>query len=179
MQNIMIDIETLGTRPGCVILSIGAVEFDNERLGKELIVNIDPESCTDAGLAIEARTVMWWLDQSDEARKALTSRPTVALDKALALLNAAYDFKGKNVWCNGASFDFPILEAGYHAFGAKAPWEFWNTMDFRTLKNLIDTKTLKKIRAEIVSNYTAHDALGDAKEQALTVIGILSFLRGE
>jgi hypothetical protein len=29
-MNVMIDLETLGTRPGCVILSIGAAVFDEK-----------------------------------------------------------------------------------------------------------------------------------------------------
>ena len=68
MQNVMVDIETLGTSSNSVILSIGAVEFDNENLGAEFEVYIDPESCTDHGLVIDAPTVMWWLGQSNEAR---------------------------------------------------------------------------------------------------------------
>lgn len=178
MQNVMIDIESLGTTPGCVVLSIGAVEFDDNNLGKEFEVNIDVESCTRNGLTMDARTVLWWLDQSDEARKAITQRKNVPLEEAMVRLHNAFDWKGKKVWCNGSNFDTPILEEAFRKVELTAPWRYYDVMDYRTLKNLMPTKVLKEIRAEIVGNYTSHNALDDAKEQALTTIGILDFLKG-
>lgn len=179
MQNIMLDIETLGTSHNSVILSIGAVEFDNENLGAEFEVYIDPESCTDHGLVIDARTVMWWLGQSEAARGELLKRKGVSLDEALVKLHNAFDWKGKQVWCNGTDFDFPIIASACKAVGILEPWQYWSKMDYRTLKNLVPKKTLQAIRDEIVGNYTAHSALDDAKEQALTTIGILNYLGGE
>ena len=38
MNRVMIDLETLGTKPGSVILSIGAVRFDNRQLTDALHV---------------------------------------------------------------------------------------------------------------------------------------------
>ena len=69
MSNLMLDIETLGTGPNSVILSIGAVEFDETGVISKFYEAIDPESCTDWGLQIDARTVLWWMDQNDAARK--------------------------------------------------------------------------------------------------------------
>lgn len=171
MNEIMIDIETTGTKPGCAILSIGAVEFGNGVIGKTFSVNVDLESCTGAGLVIDPRTFMWWLEQSDEARSLLLTRVGVPLDEALAQLNAAFSWKGKKVWCNGASFDFPILEAGYKAFGAEAPWDFWSLMDFRTIKNMVSRKIYSdcKVKAKV-----AHDALEDAVAQAKTLMAIIA-----
>lgn len=171
MSEIMIDIETTGTKPGCAILSIGAVEFDGEVMGKTFSVNVDLESCTAAGLVIDPRTFMWWLEQSDEARKSLLTSKGVPLDEALAQLNAAFSWKGKKIWCNGASFDFPILEAGYKAFGAEAPWDFWNLMDFRTIKNMVPRKVYSECE---VKAKVAHDALEDAVSQAKTLSAILA-----
>ena len=98
MQNIEIDIETLGTSHNSVILSIGAVEFDGEKLGKEFEIFIDPESCTDHGLVIDASTVMRWMRQSDEARGELPKRTGVPLDEAILQLHQAFDWKGKQVF---------------------------------------------------------------------------------
>jgi DNA polymerase III epsilon subunit-like protein len=41
MSDVMIDLETLGRRPGCAILSIGAVEFGPAGLGRELYIVLD------------------------------------------------------------------------------------------------------------------------------------------
>lgn len=37
MNNIMLDLEALGTPPGSIVLSIGAVYFGLDGLGKELV----------------------------------------------------------------------------------------------------------------------------------------------
>lgn len=90
MKNrIMVDLETLGTAPGSVILSIGAVRFDvEEGLLDEFYVNIDVESSQRLGLTIDGATVMWWMKQSDAARAKLSEGSGedvgVALGKFLA-----------------------------------------------------------------------------------------------
>lgn len=56
-MDIMVDIETLGRKPGCVILSIGCVAFD----GKEFYVNIDPFKMKDEGVFhVDPDTSKWW-----------------------------------------------------------------------------------------------------------------------
>ena len=79
----MLDIEALGSKPGSVILSIGAVKFAGGKILHEFYRRIDPQSCIDAGLKIDVDTVMWWMKQSKEARDALgtgTMPLTDALD---------------------------------------------------------------------------------------------------
>jgi len=76
----MIDIETMGTRPNSHILSIACLKFnpmgdpeagprDNNAIP---IVwerwDITPQSCREYGLEIDPDTVLWWFQQSEEAR---------------------------------------------------------------------------------------------------------------
>ena len=49
MSNIMLDIETLGTRSTSVILSIGAVEFDKTSILRAFHKRIDIDSCLRQG----------------------------------------------------------------------------------------------------------------------------------
>jgi hypothetical protein len=42
-MDVMLDLETLGTVPGCVILSIGAVAFDSMTVRATFEVLIDPD----------------------------------------------------------------------------------------------------------------------------------------
>ena len=74
MKNVMIDIETLGTRPGSIILSIGACAFDPADISSvgsdaryEFYENIDPEDCKSLGLTSDPSTVAWWAKQGPEA----------------------------------------------------------------------------------------------------------------
>lgn len=176
MQHIMLDIETLGTASNSVILSIGAVEFDKSgKLGKEFHTHIEPVSCTNAGLVIDPDTVMWWMAQNEEARNNLIESPKVGLMAALNNFNDVFDWEGKEVWANGASFDFPILKNAYKAVNIISPWQFWRERCFRTYKSTLPAGIIK---ACTVKAAVAHDALSDAKSQALTCAGFLKAIQG-
>lgn len=170
MTQIMVDIETLGTSKNSVILSIGAVQFSDKGVEKKFYVQVDPTSCTDWGLQIDARTVMWWLDQSDEARKTLTANHGTPIDVALDDLIAAFKWSDATVWANGIDFDFTILEEAMKATGRVVPWAYWSKMDFRTVKNLAPRDVYNACKVE---NPIKHNALADATAQAATLINLL------
>ncbi len=170
MQDVMTDLETVGTRAGCGILSIGAVEFDpsnkNKPLGKKFYTPILLKSCEEVGLFAEESTMKWWSRQSLEVRKALSdaedpSSPTLklALTKFNKYLKSCHNGNKVRVWGNGASFDNAILEAAYAATGVTSGWRFWNSMCYRTLKNLHPEIELDRVG-------TFHNALDDAISQA-------------
>ena len=69
MNNVMLDLETLGTSPGCIILSIGAVFFDKNGLGQEFYQTIDVQSSIDAGLTMSGGTFKWWMGQQGAVRR--------------------------------------------------------------------------------------------------------------
>lgn len=162
----MLDLETWGTRPGCSIRSIGAVIFDpwQTGLGAEFYANVDGESCASAGLRIETGTAEWWETQSPEAKLHLRDNPQ-PLREALAQFSSFWRMNSATfVWGHGASFDPPILEACFRAVGAPVPWKFWDIRDTRTLFDLANMSLKDLPRAG-----THHNALDDAKHQALVV----------
>ena len=143
-NNVMIDIETLSTRPDALILTIAAVKFQRggkkTRDGEKFYVRVCPESCRQKGLHIDAATQMWWENQCEEARyEALLNTDRIPLVQALDRLSA---FIGSTdiVWANSPSFDCVILENAYSVCGKLAPWKFWNLRDLRTLKDLAGIK---------------------------------------
>ena len=91
--------------------------------------------------------------------------------KALNEFQQAFNWKNKVVWCNGASFDFPILSNAFLAVGKNAPWAYYNQRDFRTLKNMVSRDDFDKLK---VAPMVAHSALADAAAQALTTINIFN-----
>lgn len=146
--DVMVDLETLGTGPHALILSIGAVPFtlgshevipeNDERLFYHVIY---PESAYRNGGMIDPDTVMWWLEQSFEARNALInpSVEPVSIHAALQeFVNwiAAYTNGEKKVriWGNGAAFDNVILRSAFENAGIIPPWKFWNDRCYRTVK---------------------------------------------
>lgn len=173
MKNVMVDLETLGNGSNSVILSIGAVLFDDTGIGNEFDINVDPQSCVDAGLKIDVSTVMWWMKQSDAARKALNKDDTATLQVALGEFTMFMRRTGAvYVWGNGATFDNVILSNAYKAVDMDVPWKFYNDRCYRTLKNLYPNVEQP---ADIG---TAHNALDDARWQATHAVEILKFIKG-
>ena len=165
--DIMVDLETLGSGPGCAILSIGAVAFDPDSglIGAEFHTLVSTASCRELGLREEGDTVEWWSKQSAEAQTILTAAATcdVTLEQALSRFATFLRSHGGaprvRVWGNGADFDNAILADLYRRSGQLPPWRFWNSRCFRTFKAL--RKGLEPDRRG-----THHNALDDARHQA-------------
>jgi len=151
----MLDVETLGTDPGCIVLSIGAYREDG--VGREWILNLKDQQ--EKGLVIDDNTLAWWGRQPPEARTVLglakEGPPTVNALTELA------NFLGKKpiVWGCGANFDSEILEGTYKAFGLKAPWQYYNVRCYRTMREVFKHIPLPPRPG------VHHNALDDAKYQ--------------
>lgn len=170
MTDLMIDIETMGSRPGSVIASIGAQVFDLNK--RELVgdggfyIVVDMNDAQKQGLRIDAKTVAWWLKQSEAARQALLA-PGEALSTALGrLTHHSYSHDCVNVWSHGAGFDLVLLDSAYFACGLEAPWRYPAARDTRTLYALAGVNPKEFFEP----NATAHNALDDARAQAKAVI---------
>lgn len=162
---IMLDLETLGTEPGSVILSIGAVKFGEGKILSEFYANINASSCQTLGLKIDAATVMWWMMQSDEARKAITTGSKHISDALTQFSEWVGDAEAE-VWGNGAGFDNTLLRSAYSAHQLTPPWKFTNDRCYRTVKNLHPEIKMER-------KGTHHNALDDARSQAVHLMEIL------
>ena len=172
MGNIMLDLETMGTGSRSAIISIGAVYFDENGLGEEFYERVGLQSCLDAGLVADASTIMWWMQQSVNARKEfLTDYDNQPIGLALVKFTE-FCQKGSNnkVWGNGSDFDNAILANAYRTMKMEQPWKFFNSRCFRTLRNLFPDIEIEDIGV-------AHNALDDAKWQARYAIEALKMLK--
>ena len=138
MNHLMIDLETMGSGPYAPIISIGAVFFDPNTgaTGDDFQVNVSLESSMRFRARPDASTILWWMEQGEDARKALTN-DTEELSTALCWLSEFIAKHAKprfvQVWGNGASFDCVILRNSYSLTGREAPWQWWNDRDVRTV----------------------------------------------
>jgi hypothetical protein len=159
MNHVMLDIETLGQGSNVVITSVAAIQFDinTGQIGEKFHTYINIESCMDFDLKVEPSTLLWWLEQTDEARKGLIEGNKIgkSLDIALTDLKLFFNriadssikqFKASDiiVWGRGPRFDMGILTNAYKKVGYLLPWNFRNEMCVRTmewLRPLIKSKT--------------------------------------
>ena len=186
MNNVMIDIETLSTSKNAVIISLGAVFFDIEtgKIGSSFYYTIKRDSCWTYGLEEDGETLLWWSEQSEEAKAALTcpdaeELPQVLHDFAGWLAeNTPEDLKVE-IWGNGPSFDNAILDNAYRACDIKTPWRYSNERCVRTIVNLGRQLLNINPKATIERVGTHHNALADAEHQAKYVSAIYKALNAK
>jgi exodeoxyribonuclease VIII len=165
MRHIMLDLETMGTAPGSAVVQIGAVEFSIYKVCDPLSITISLESCVAAGMRIDPSTVMWWMTQSDAARKSLALSPVPIRDA----LQSFADWIGKEkccIWGDGAAFDNALLASAYRACRMALPWRYSADRCFRTMKEVFPV--------ERVVSEVEHNAAADAVAQAKQMQAILT-----
>lgn len=161
----MVDLETLGTHPYAPILSIGACAFtmDESPIDDLFYQAVDLESCIDLGMRPSGPTIMWWMQQADEARiRAFNDPAAVKLPIALDAFTDWLNSRPLSVWGNSARFDCGLLEAAYKVCNKELPWSWWKEGCYRTIKNLPGAKRIPLERFG-----THHNALDDAISQAV------------
>ena len=178
MQDFMLDLETLGSRPGCVILSIGIRAFDPKKglIGRGLYLIVSHADCLQSGLFEEKQTLNWWERQSEEARKVLieAGRPTAlplseALENVNLFIKQHCDPRYAKIWGNGSDFDNAIIAHCYHVLDKQPIWSFWNNRCYRTLKSIFSKVPMERTG-------TFHNALDDATTQAVHANAIFKFI---
>ena len=166
MQHVMLDLETLGTKPGCVIRSIGGLFFDphSDAVGEHFYVNVCRESCVTAGLVVDPDTEAWWKKQSQTAQDAFLVDVKPLKTAITEFTNFVRKGGDVRVWSQGANFDTVLIDACYAAVQVFVPWRFYNTRDTRTIYDMagLDTRNIRR-------EGTHHNALDDCRFQAKCV----------
>ena len=178
MSRIMLDLETLDTGPHSTIIAIGAVRFDIDQRAAQwptFYRAIKPDQAK-WGRTVSGDTVVWWSQQSQEARAVFIDPAAISLDVALEAFRSWLVSAGKvdEMWGNGSDFDNIILGNAYKALSYEMPWSYGKNRCFRTLKNL----GIKLAPGEGVERAgTHHNAVDDAMYQAIYASAYLRKLR--
>lgn len=174
--NIMMDIETTGVRPGCRVLSIGLVAFDEKGTIDSLLVH--PKLSDQVGVD-DGKTMGWWDTQSAEAKSVFADNHILGesveyvykriktfiddLVDARKSLSQGLDEVDMCIWGNGATFDNSIVQHMFYAKGLPIPWNTFGDRCYRTAINMLDRPSLQRQGVH-------HNALDDAMYQANCLI---------
>lgn len=168
MKNkLMIDCETLdvGERP--VLLSIGAVVFDDNGIYEYFHIGIHIENSKQHGFTVSQSTLDWW-DQQDPAARADAFSGGEKIKAALqALVYFFEENKCTEIWSKGSLADIRWINNALDHFGIERPWKYYKEFCFRTL-----LKSVPKFDMPFVG--MPHNALDDAIHQAKQFIYIKS-----
>lgn len=168
MSDVSIDIESLGTEPGAVILSIGAVVVDIAAgtVSNAFSRNITIMSSLMAGLTTDPETIKWWSDPARATARGYLSGDQVSLPFALTALSVWLEKNGMtHIWAKPPKFDIGLLEAAYRACGLPIPWTHRQPLCVRTAIRWsgLDEKSIAFAGVE-------HVATDDAIHQAKILI---------
>lgn len=193
LNHVMIDLETMSSNSDAVIASIGAVYFDLDtgEMGDEFYAKVDL-SKQDGRRRFSGLTVAWWLQQPDEARKALAREGEgLTPTEVCKYFTGFYKrHKARHLWSH-ATFDAVVLRSFYEEFSkdaptsryGKAPWHYREARDIRTLNAIAHSLGYKVSPDEgstdrvVIDDLIPHNALGDAKRQAIYVSEMYKFIK--
>jgi hypothetical protein len=173
-MHLMIDLETLSLAPNAIVTEIGAITFDIHM--QDLILD---QKSWQLDIAVQVKmkrhmdheTIIWWMKQSDAARRKMYDAQRMAVNTALEEFETTFDWPNiEGIWSHGLNFDIPILEDLIKQWGKKVPWHYRTPRDTRTLFWLAGG-----VKPE--GHVVAHSAIDDCIAQARAVqraFGILS-----
>lgn len=167
MAHLMIDIETLGTTPDALILTVAAQSFDPVGDGyynQSYYARVDFDSQIDR--KIEDGTLQWWATQNSMAREeAFSEADRKPLDQVLDELGKLI-WQSSAIWANGPTFDMTILEHAYKSYKKPLPWQYYRVRDARTVYMLRpETSALTNARVTPTNRPASHHALDDCCRQ--------------
>lgn len=177
--DLMIDIECAGLPPNGALLSIGAVFFDvhTQTLGPTFLKTIHLGTSVRDGGVIDPGTFLWWLGQSDEARKGVRfggQDHKAVLQEFADWIAETCRLEDVRPWGNGAAFDLTVLGSAYKRTGITTPWYFTNERCFRTIRNMFPGVPYDPS----AKGDAAHNALADAVFQAEHLFAIKNRNKG-
>lgn len=173
MNDLMVDIETLGTGPNSVILSIGAVEFDpvTGKTFDGFFIKINSKDCYKHGLQSDIDTIVWWIKQKPNLHDfGQGYNLKYSLEQFIYFI---ITHRADNIWANSPSFDLVILKNAFNKVDLQAPWNFRDEKDVRTVSSLFPEI---KQNCEFIGE--RHNSIDDCKHQIRYLCQMLNKIKG-
>lgn len=162
MKDLMVDIETLGTRPHAPILSMAFVMFDDKKNGGHMNRRLRWEGQMNRGRKVDPGTLAFWMEQprgiADRWLK--TDLNTPLRDEHV--LHQFWHFvnQADRVWAFSPSFDLVMLTEYSHELNVPVPRNSYRKQrDVRTISDFLTQDEWPAAREG------AHDPLVDCEFQ--------------
>lgn len=168
-MHLMLDLETLGTDYGDLVLCAGLVFWEEKDLYRHLFKFNMQQSKAD-GFKVNPRTLEWWgkqkinhmqFDEPDVDNRTVCKEISDVIKR----------MKPQTVWGCGPQFDLILLEAYFKFYGVDLPWSYKQERCFRTMRELFGS-----CAEDLVFEGTEHDPIDDATYQIKALDKIMSCL---
>src|ERR1044072_8775853 len=175
---LMLDIESLDVGPRSVVLQIAlyGLDPDEGRLLEDNVWSffpIQPQLDLIQPRTISAKTLLWWMQQSDEARSVFERNVGDDFESLGVLMrHLTREFRRMvgdrdyELWARGPDFDVTNVVSLYRDCGMEAPWnQDQNYHKVRDLRTLMASAGLRSSDVEKPEGFIAHRAAWDCKYQ--------------
>lgn len=143
-KDLILDIETLGLKPGATILEISAWCG-----GHGLTISIDPKSHPGT---FDLPTLLWWSTvPSEEAKKHAFGSDVKRCPLEVAICRFdefIREHKPDFFWGCSPDFDFGHLEFWFKFYGKEIPWKYHQLRDVRTIRDFLPKEKLDSLIAK-------------------------------
>jgi len=166
--HLSIDIETLGTTPGSLILEIAVVEFDlySGATRNHFQKYLNQKNSLDLSFTTDQKTLKFWDDRGGFPTKETEG---ASVEYALNSLTAYLDcYVGKkiSVWARGKDFELSLLTAAYALVIGTPPPKIWNGFNTLVARDIFNF-ALPCMRAKNDIHRALPDAITQAQQVAL------------
>lgn len=183
MKMIMLSVQSLGVRPGAIIMAFAGVRFDSGGRGEWFYSRVDLRSSFEAGFHIEADALkLWFLNGGSELVNLGAPGGESCLDAFLRF--SKWLGRGPvELWGNGSTFDNDLLRSGFRRMGLRE-WKHSSDRCYRTLADPMGGGVLRfnceelplKDPPEWYAEATINNALRDAAGRGAHAIAVLKTL---
>lgn len=181
--DVMVDIETLGTKPDSTVFQIAAAVFDIKTGELQETFNMTADiSCSKP--VVDGSTIKWWLETDKELFAKLLSSGNCSEDYMFQQFHVWMEELAKKgdirLWGNGILFDNNFIRTHFEMSGLKYPVKYNNDRDVRTILQLVADKlscTEKELKEKFrPEDCHDHDAFDDVRKQVQLVSGCYNIL---
>lgn len=174
--DVMLDIETLGTKEGSTIFQIAAMSFDITTGEVKSYFNQYGDIAKYRELAVDGATLKWWLGVDSDLFASLLHRSGVSEGELFSQFHTwlteqsiTGDMRDVYLWGNGILFDNAKIQHALTKAGLTYPIIYKNDRDVRTILELASLKSdisENEIRNSVIcEDENLHDAYDDVKRQ--------------
>lgn len=171
MIDLMLDVETLGNIPGCVVTQVTIVPFHlkGTPLGEEVKVfdqRLHIGNQMADGLEVNAETLNWWMQQDADVRRYVMAGDLGSEDFCFALTNYVGEIeishKEYRIWSTSAKVDFGCIPFLFRL--NEIPYCI-NHRSERCARTFIEMVKTQHPQMKLPKGLTTHNALDDCRRQ--------------
>jgi hypothetical protein len=170
MIDLMLDAESLGNIPGCVVTQVTIVPFNINGSEQEGCYIFDRKlhigEQIAMGLEVDSDTLAWWMQQDAEVRKqVMTGTQEVRFfckDLELYIAGVVASHKEYRIWSTSAKVDFGCVPVLFKR--VQHPYPIYHRSE-RCARTFLEMTKLRHPKMKLPKGVTTHNAEDDCKRQ--------------